>query len=79
MLFLDQLESFPESLRHVLGRYDVVKLGVAVAEDGHKLLNDFGVKVNGAADLRFLVQRYYPGNYFPDPGSIFSITSSTLT
>jgi hypothetical protein len=55
------MNGIPESLRDVLRRYDVVKLGVAVNEDGQKLFNDFGVVVNGAVDLRFLVQRYCPG------------------
>jgi hypothetical protein len=56
-----KMNGIPESLRDVLRRYDVVKLGVAVNEDGLKLFNDFGVVVNGAVDLRFLVQRYCPG------------------
>ena len=32
-----QIEKFPESLKQVLARYDVIKLGVAVCEDGKKV------------------------------------------
>ena len=31
------LVTFPESLKHILARYDVVKLGVAIGEDGRKV------------------------------------------
>ena len=58
-----QLQAIPESLKHILSSYDVIKFGVAVCEDGRKLFNDFGVEVNGTVDLRFLVQRYCPGKF----------------
>jgi len=32
-----QIEKFPESLKEILARYDVIKLGVAVGEDGKKV------------------------------------------
>ncbi|XP_067656926.1 exonuclease 3'-5' domain-containing protein 2-like isoform X2 [Haliotis asinina] len=53
---LCQMENrVPHSLRHFLTDKHVLKVGVAVKDDGKKLYRDYGLPVSGCVDLRFLM------------------------
>ncbi|XP_071089719.1 exonuclease 3'-5' domain-containing protein 2-like [Haliotis cracherodii] len=55
---LCQLEHrVPHSLRHFLMDKHVLKVGVAVKDDGKKLYRDYGLPVNGCVDLRFIMSQ----------------------
>lgn len=51
---LCRFPSIPQELRALLEDPKIIKTGVACTEDGHNLLQDYSIKVNGTFDLRFL-------------------------
>jgi len=56
---LCNIPSIPNSLREVLARQDIIKVGVAVLDDSTKLITDFGVDVVSCVDLRHLVVKLW--------------------
>jgi len=55
---LCNMATIPNTLKEVLARQDVFKVGVAVLDDSKKLITDFGIDVVSCVDLRHLVVRY---------------------
>jgi len=51
------LDKIPSSLRNILVDPDIIKVGVAVLDDGEKLLVDHNLEVAGCMDLRHLAVR----------------------
>uniref|UniRef100_A0A2C9LLN1 3'-5' exonuclease domain-containing protein n=1 Tax=Biomphalaria glabrata TaxID=6526 RepID=A0A2C9LLN1_BIOGL len=49
--------SLPASLRALLADKSILKVGVAVVDDGKRLEKDYGLKVNGCVDLRHVLKR----------------------
>lgn len=49
--------NIPNSLKIFLADKRILKLGVAVRDDGRKLLKDYGMAVHGCVDLRHLAAR----------------------
>ena len=55
---LCNMATIPNTLKEVLARQDVFKVGVAVLDDSKKLITDFGIDVVSCVDLRHLMVRY---------------------
>jgi len=56
---LCNMATVPNSLKEVLARQDIFKVGVAVIDDSKKLITDFGIDVVSCVDLRHLVVKYW--------------------
>jgi len=56
---LCNMATIPNTLKEVLARQDIFKVGVAVIDDSKKLITDYGVDVVSCVDLRHLVVRYW--------------------
>jgi len=56
---LCNMGNIPNTLKEVLARQDIFKVGVAVLDDSKKLITDFGMDVVSCVDLRHLVVRYW--------------------
>ena len=52
------MATIPNTLKEVLARQDVFKVGLAVLDDSKKLITYFGIDVVSCVDLRHLVVRY---------------------
>ncbi|XP_069494690.1 exonuclease 3'-5' domain-containing protein 2 isoform X2 [Ambystoma mexicanum] len=48
----------PKTLLNVLANGSILKVGVGCRDDGFKLLQDYGLSVNGTVDLRYLAMRH---------------------
>ncbi|XP_052101833.1 exonuclease 3'-5' domain-containing protein 2-like isoform X1 [Mytilus californianus] len=57
LIRLDRMDSFPKSLQDILADKSILKVGVAVKEDGKKLHLDYGLVVEGCVDLRHVLNR----------------------
>eukprot|EP00092_Neocalanus_flemingeri_P045105 GFUD01050253.1.p1 GENE.GFUD01050253.1~~GFUD01050253.1.p1 ORF type:complete len:571 (+),score=175.73 GFUD01050253.1:246-1958(+) len=55
---LCNMATIPNTLKEVLARQDIYKVGVAVLDDSTKLISDFGLDVVSCVDLRHLVVRF---------------------
>ncbi|XP_062549454.1 exonuclease 3'-5' domain-containing protein 2-like [Armigeres subalbatus] len=59
-LFL--MHTIPRELKNILADPRILKVGVDVCLDGHKLLHDYGLTVKGTVDLRHLARKLWiPG------------------
>jgi len=56
---LCNMGNIPNSLKEVLARQDIYKVGVAVIDDSIKLITDFGLDVVSCVDLRHLVVKFW--------------------
>ncbi|XP_041369595.1 exonuclease 3'-5' domain-containing protein 2-like [Gigantopelta aegis] len=55
---LNRMTSLPATLRTFLSDRSILKVGVAVKDDGRKLRVDHGLSVSGCLDLRYLVSKF---------------------
>ncbi|GFS01716.1 exonuclease 3'-5' domain-containing protein 2 [Elysia marginata] len=49
--------SLPTTLRSLLADKSILKVGVAVTDDGNKLFQSYGLQVSGCVDLRHMLRR----------------------
>ena len=56
---LCQMTSIPASLKNLMAREDVYKVGVAVTDDKSRLLTDYEIDVGGCVDIRYLVVNHW--------------------
>jgi hypothetical protein len=69
----------PAQLRELLASPEIYKVGVAVTEDGRKLLADHGLEVGGCVDLRHLVLAGLPeGGHHPGKLGLESLAAQVL-
>jgi len=52
------MDNIPSSLKEILAKEDIYKVGVAVIDDKSKLLQHYALDVNGCVDIRHLVVQY---------------------
>lgn len=58
------MRKIPQALVDLLGDERILKVGVQSLSDGYKLLQDYGLKVNGTLDLRYMANSLnVPGPY----------------
>ncbi|XP_025404832.1 exonuclease 3'-5' domain-containing protein 2 isoform X2 [Sipha flava] len=56
LIRLSKLETIPTSLSNILGNSNIIKVGVAILDDAHLLMNDYNIQVSGCIDLRYLAK-----------------------
>lgn len=54
---LSKMSEVPESLHQIMQDRSILKVGVAVVDDGKKLGRDYGITVQGCVDLRYVLAR----------------------
>ncbi|KAJ1103498.1 hypothetical protein NDU88_000921 [Pleurodeles waltl] len=67
----------PKTLLNLLADGSILKVGVGCREDGCKLLQDYGLSVNGTVDLRYLAMRHRK-DMFQNGLSLKSLSESIL-
>lgn len=60
LLHLSNMKQIPESVRDMLADPALLKVGVAIRNDGHKLRRDFGVPTNGLVELSTMAKLLEP-------------------
>nr|XP_022336092.1 exonuclease 3'-5' domain-containing protein 2-like [Crassostrea virginica] len=74
---LSKMPVIPESLYKIMQDRSILKVGVAVRDDGRKLQKDYGISVQGCVDLRYVFSRTR-GIYHVQQMSLRSLSKEVL-
>ncbi|VVC27069.1 Ribonuclease H-like domain,3'-5' exonuclease domain [Cinara cedri] len=59
LIRLSKFKTIPSSLSKILSNPNVIKVGVAISDDAHLLMNDYNLEISGYIDLRFLAREFH--------------------